>query len=724
MERKNLQNKIKAKPAGIHNLVITNKTSKPIKSNKINKFNQINDKRALSDLNNDKASSNIKNEKALSINSNNKTSVNNKKGKRSNSKNKNRSKSYNLIQKIIKKDIPTNNKKRQVINNINVNINQINNIQIKKEYNTSSLNKPKTKSMNKIINSINTNMPKRPNTNYNAFKAKPKSINKIPKTEEKGIKKSPQTKPVPKSNLFPNFLKMEKKSINSSYHSKINNKNNKHPLSAKSISNKNSKNNNNVKLNGQKPKTVAKKNQSIDNKINKIPKQFPSKIQNKEKMMELINKNIFAYQKKEKEKDNKNKNLNQNNKMINNNKNINNKNKQKDIKNKIMKPKKSNEIPIKTNLIKTYSEPTLIGLNNIGAICFINSSLQCLSQTEELTNYFLDQKHKDEIINKNNIALHNKNENQLSPSYYELINKLWEKNATEPKSYSPDNFIKIINEMNPLFKLGQAGDSKDFIIFILEQIHRELKKPIKMVSETPELNQYDKAKAFQYFLSTFRNESSIISDLFFGVYESTNVCLNCKKNSNSKKQNEPICYNYGIFNCLIFPLDEVKKLKLKNDIKQANDLDSNNVVNMNDCFNFYQKSDLFTGDNKNYCNICQQLFDTIYTTKIYSSPKYLILILNRGKGNIYNIKLDFPEILNISQFVIKKEKPNIIYNLYGVLTHLGESGPNAHFFASCKSPVDGKWYRYNDAFVTPINDFQKDVIDFGTPYILFYQKMK
>ena len=724
MERKNLQNKIKAKPAGIHNLVITNKTSKPIKSNKINKFNQINDKRALSDLNNDKASSNIKNEKALSINSNNKTSVNNKKGKRSNSKNKNRSKSYNLIQKIIKKDIPTNNKKRQVINNINVNINQINNIQIKKEYNTSSLNKPKTKSMNKIINSINTNIPKRPNTNYNAFKAKPKSINKIPKTEEKGIKKSPQTKPVPKSNLFSNFLKMEKKSINSSYHSKTNNKNSKHPLSAKSISNKNSKNNNNAKLNNQKPKTVSKKNQSIDNKINKIPKQFPNKIQNKEKMMELITKNIFAYQKKEKEKDNKNKNLNQNNKMINNNKNNNNKNKQKDIKNKIIKPKKSNEIPNKINLIKTYSEPTLIGLNNIGAICFINSSLQCLSQTEELTNYFLDQKNKDEIINKNNIALHNKNENQLSPSYYELINKLWEKNATEPKSYSPDNFIKIINEMNPLFKLGQAGDSKDFIIFILEQIHRELKKPIKMVSETPELNQYDKAKAYQYFLSTFRNESSIISDLFFGVYESTNVCLNCKKNYNSKKQNEPICYNYGIFNCLIFPLDEVKKLKLKNDTKQANDPDSNNVVNMNDCFNFYQKSDLFTGDNKNYCNICNQLFDSIYTTKIYSSPNYLILIINRGKGNIYNIKLDFPEILNISQFIIKKEKPNIIYNLYGVLTHLGESGPNAHFFASCKSPVDGKWYRYNDAFVTPINDFQKDVIDFGTPYILFYQKMK
>ena len=151
MERKNFQNKIKTKSGGIHNIVIPNKASKPIRSNKINKFNQINDKRALSDLNNEKATSNTKTEKALSINLNNKTSINNKTTKRSNSKNKNRSKSYNLIQKIIKKDIPNNNKRKQVINNINVNINQINNIQIKKEYNTSSLNKPRTKSINKII---------------------------------------------------------------------------------------------------------------------------------------------------------------------------------------------------------------------------------------------------------------------------------------------------------------------------------------------------------------------------------------------------------------------------------------------------------------------------------------------------------------------------------------------------------------------------------------------
>ena len=122
--------------------------------------------------------------------------------------------------------------------------------------------------------------------------------------------------------------------------------------------------------------------------------------------------------------------------------------------------------------------------------------------------------------------------------------------------------------------------------------------------------------------------------------------------------------------------------------------------------------------------MCKQLSDSLYTSKIFSSPKVLVLILNRGKNNIYNVKLNFDEIIDITQFVLQKDTPQLLYNLYGVITHIGQSGPNAHFIASCKSPIDNKWYRYNDAFVTPINNIQNDAIDFGTPYILFYQKVE
>ena len=85
--------------------------------------------------------------------------------------------------------------------------------------------------------------------------------------------------------------------------------------------------------------------------------------------------------------------------------------------------------------------------------------------------------------------------------------------------------------------------------------------------------------------------------------------------------------------------------------------------------------------------------------------------------------MDFGLQMDISDFVLFKDGKQI-YNLYGVITHLGKSGPDAHFIASCKSPVDNKWYRYNDAFVDPINDLKKEMIDYGTPYILFYEKQK
>ena len=255
----------------------------------------------------------------------------------------------------------------------------------------------------------------------------------------------------------------------------------------------------------------------------------------------------------------------------------------------------------KVNPLIIYIKPTLIGLNNIGATCFMNSTLQCLSQTKDLTSYFLNEKNKDKIIN-NNIAIKNNNDYQLSPIFLDLIQKLWEIDG--PKSFSPNTFMNTINNMNPLFKTGQAGDAKDFIIFVLEQLHKELKQSINIniQDDNGALNQYDKNNAFNYFFNDFRKETSIISDIFFGFNEITNECLYCKNIYNAQGLNSPICYNYGIFNCLIFPLEEVKNMKNM----QNNYI--NNRVSIYDCFFYNQKSDYFTGDNRNYCNICKQLY--------------------------------------------------------------------------------------------------------------------
>ena len=345
----------------------------------------------------------------------------------------------------------------------------------------------------------------------------------------------------------------------------------------------------------------------------------------------------------------------------------------------------------------------------------MNATLQCLSQTADLTNYFLDEQRSLNQIMNNNIAKQNRNSLQLSPVYLELVKNLWNKNNIKG-FYQPKKFMETIEEMNPLFKLGQAGDSKDFILFIFEQFHKELtiKKNNNSSDNNPVINQYDQKTAFKFFLEDFKNKTSIISDIFYGIQETNNICLNCKKFFSRQGKEYPICYNYQIFNCLIFPLDEVRKYRYNNNNRI-------NAVTIEDCFYYNQKMDLFTGLNKNYCNICKQTCNSNYITKIYSAPDTLVLILNRGKNNCFNIKLNFKETLDITDFVSVKSS-KLIYNLYGVITHYGESGPSAHFLAFCKSPINQKWYRYNDAMVSDVHNLQKDVIEFGNPYILFYKQ--
>ena len=122
--------------------------------------------------------------------------------------------------------------------------------------------------------------------------------------------------------------------------------------------------------------------------------------------------------------------------------------------------------------------------------------------------------------------------------------------------------------MNSLFKLGYEGDSKDFFIFILQQLHMELSHSLNNNKNNSDfeqlLNPYDKHNAFSHFISDFKRECSIISDIFFGITETTIECLNCKNNFNFQGINNPIFYKYQIFNYLIFPLEEVKNMKNNN----------------------------------------------------------------------------------------------------------------------------------------------------------------
>ena len=355
----------------------------------------------------------------------------------------------------------------------------------------------------------------------------------------------------------------------------------------------------------------------------------------------------------------------------------------------------------KNQLIKNNSSPNLRrrneiiltkkfanGLQNIGATCYMNATLQCLAHVENLTKYLLQR--KGDIRSKKNI-------NPLAYSFLEVLENLWENDRI--KDYAPNNFKEIISKMNPLFKGVQANDSKDLVLFLLENMHNELNrlKNVKKVNDD-NIDQYNFYNSLNCFTSFFRNNfQSVISDIFYGIYNSQMKCLNCNI----------ITHNIQCYNLLIIPLEEVRKFKNH----------QQNIVNIRECFEYYQKLDYMMGQNQIYCNRCKQMANSVNNTALIIGPKVLIINLNRGKGLQFNVKLNFDEYIDINEFIYFKNSPNK-YQLIGVVTHFGPSSMSGHFIAFCKSFVDGNWYKYNDSIVS-LSNFQEAKTT-GVPYILFY----
>ena len=377
----------------------------------------------------------------------------------------------------------------------------------------------------------------------------------------------------------------------------------------------------------------------------------------------------------------------------------------------------------------------MIGLKNIGQTCYMNSVLQCFSNLYHLTNYFLDTL-KEDIIKKNTITMSNEEATSLSVAYKELLEKLWKGTPNTP--YSPYNFKKDLGKLSTLFQDNNPGDAKDFACFIIMQIHTELNNIDPTINNSQNnlgqqdniiVNPYDRQQVLNYFLNDFAlNSNSIITQTFYGTNQGMFECQACKMNNIQSGNNAPLTkYNFENFFYLEFPLDEVRKYVFtQNNMGMNMGMNYQNIdqVNIFDCFNYYQKQNEMEG----YCEKCGSNNAKIFSvTQIFSPPRYLMIIFNRGKGLQYKIKICFPVTMNLNQIITNNDNySKNYYELQSVIKHLGDSDASGHFISYCRSPIPNfhnNWYCYNDETVTQTTNWN-DIQDIGFTYILFYQLKK
>ena len=124
---------------------------------------------------------------------------------------------------------------------------------------------------------------------------------------------------------------------------------------------------------------------------------------------------------------------------------------------------------------------------------------------------------------------------------------------------------------------------------------------------------------------------------------------------------------------------------------------------------------------------CKQASDYLLENRISSYPEILTIVLNRGNHLEFDVNFTLSHLLDemddyLIQLNCNKEELGTKYRLIGIIIHTGNSGMDGHPFTYCRSPVDGRWYWFNDFFVTRINDPIEE--NKGIPYLLFYQKIR
>lgn len=325
---------------------------------------------------------------------------------------------------------------------------------------------------------------------------------------------------------------------------------------------------------------------------------------------------------------------------------------------------------------------------NIGNTCFMNSVIQCLSHTRELTNYLRKEPTSERGTSK---------DHKILAEYTKLIKDMWSGNT---KSVNPSELKYAFSSKHRMYSGSAQQDAQEFLRFFIDSLHSGLNACVKREPMPKEIEDDDlpnRVKSSMMWDWYSRVENSVIKDLFVGMLRSTLRCSACNNAS----------VTFDPFWDLSLPLPS-----------------TNSRGKLLDCMDEFVREEVMDGLDQVYCSKCKARRKCTKSMAIERFPKYLVIHLKRFSetrwSKLTNV-IEFPtgeRELNLQQYASEDHQGPVNYSLYGISNHMGSTA-GGHYIAVCKHPVSKEWNEFNDNFVS---DASERSLVTSSAYVLFYER--